>query len=125
MTTEDTNKPETSLSRAPGGESSAGDIARVESSLAQLSKKIDEQARFTRSVTIICTLTILGVVFYTMTEMFSSLPSNIVLQFMGNMEKIVAEWKLIENNMQMRQRRSESVAPAPPPPAPKEKTKSE
>ena len=62
------------------------DGSSFETSLAQLSKKIDEQARFTRSVVIICTLTILGVVFYTMTEMFSSLPANCVMHFMGKGE---------------------------------------
>jgi len=90
------------------------DGSSFETSLAQLSKKIDEQARFTRSVVIICTLTILGVVFYTMTEMFSSLPANCVLHFMGNMEKIVYEWKAIEASISHRANK-----PAPPPaPAP-------
>lgn len=92
------------------------DGSSFETSLAQLSKKIDEQARFTRSVVIICTLTILGVVFYTMTEMFSSLPANCVFQFMGNMEKIVQEWKLIEASMASR---AKNPPPAPvPAPAP-------
>lgn len=88
-----------------------------ETALAQLSKKIDEQARFTRSVTIICTLTILGVVFYTMTEMFSSLPANIVLHFMGNMEKIVYEWKAIEHSIAVtksKQQQQHLTPPAPP-----------
>lgn len=93
-----------------------GDGSSFETSLAQLSKKIDEQARFTRSVVIICTLTILGVVFYTMTEMFSSLPANIVLYFMGNMEKIVYEWKAIETSISHRAARP-APAPAPPPAA--------
>ena len=69
----------------------------VESTIAQLSKKIDEQARFTRSVTIICTLTILGVMFYTLTEMFSNLPGAIILHYMANLEKIVTEWNAIQN----------------------------
>ena len=74
-------------------ESSGG----VESTIAQLSKKIDEQARFSRSVTIICTLTILGVMFYTLTEMFSNLPAAIILHYMANLEKIVTEWNAIQN----------------------------
>lgn len=95
------------------------DGSSFETGLAQLSKKIDEQARFTRSVTIICTLTILGVVFYTMTEMFSSMPANIVLHFMGNMEKIVYEWKAIEASISHRAK-NPPPAPAPAPaPAPK------
>ncbi len=100
------------------------DGSSFETSLAQISKKIDEQARFTRSVVIICTLTILGVVFYTMTEMFSSLPANCVMQFMGNMEKIVQEWKLIEASMANRAKKPAlTPAPAPPPakPSPEKK----
>lgn len=101
------------------------DGSSFETSLAQLSKKIDEQARFTRSVVIICTLTILGVVFYTMTEMFSSLPANIVLHFMGNMEKIVYEWKAIESSISHRGgKEGQVLSPVPPPaPAPAEKDK--
>ncbi len=95
------------------------DGSSFETSLAQISKKIDEQARFTRSVVIICTLTILGVVLYTMTEMFSSLPANCVMQFMGNMEKIVQEWKLIEASMANRAKKPAlTPAPAPPPAKP-------
>ncbi|HNB24750.1 MAG TPA: hypothetical protein PKZ32_20180 [Candidatus Melainabacteria bacterium] len=101
-----------------------GDGSSFETSIAQLSKKIDEQARFTRSVVIICTLTILGVVFYTMTEMFSSMPANIVLHFMGNMEKIVYEWKAIETSISHRAK-NPPPAPAPqtPPSSEKEKAK--
>jgi hypothetical protein len=69
----------------------------TEITLAGLAKKIDEQARFSRSVSIICTLSILGVMFYTLTEMFSNLPNMIILQFMGNLEKINQEWKSIDS----------------------------
>jgi hypothetical protein len=64
--------------------------------LAELAKKVDDQSRFTRSVSVICTLAILGVMFYTLTEMFSNLPSAIVLHYMANMDKIVREWDEIE-----------------------------
>jgi hypothetical protein len=80
----------------------------TEITLATLAKKIDEQARFTRSVSIICTLSILGVMFYTLTEMFSNLPNMIILQFMGNLEKINQEWKAIDNSQKNRKQ-----APAP------------
>jgi hypothetical protein len=95
------------------------DGSSFETSIAQLSKKIDEQARFTRSVVIICTLTILGVVFYTMTEMFSSMPANIVMHYMANMEKIVYEWKLIEASMSSRSKKSTLAPPTTPPTAEK------
>jgi hypothetical protein len=70
-----------------------------ELSMGELAKKVDDQARFTRSVTIICTLAILGVMFYTLTEMFSNLPSAILLHYMANLEKIVYEWNIIETNV--------------------------
>jgi len=79
----------------------------MESTIAQLSKKIDEQARFTRSVTIICTLTILGVMFYTLTEMFSNLPGAIILHYMANLEKIVTEWNAIQNVIEKKGQRGE------------------
>lgn len=70
-----------------------------EITIAQLAKKVDEQARFTRSVSIICTLTVLGVMFYTLTEMFNNLPQAFVLHYMGNLEKIVQEWNAIQDIM--------------------------
>ncbi len=84
----------------------------TEITLAALAKKIDEQARFTRSVSIICTLSILGVMFYTMTEMFSNLPNMIILQFMGNLEKINQEWKAIDNTQRTKKQNAPAPAPA-------------
>ena len=68
-----------------------------ELTIAQLATKVDEQARFTRSVTIICTLTVLGVMFYTLTEMFNNLPQAFVLHYMANLQKIVTEWNACED----------------------------
>jgi hypothetical protein len=84
----------------------------TEITLAGLAKKIDEQARFSRSVSIICTLSILGVMFYTLTEMFSNLPNMIILQFMGNLEKINQEWKSIDN-LQAKGKIEGGTKPAP------------
>jgi len=64
-----------------------------EMTFATLAKKIDDQARFTRAVTIICTLAILGVLFYTLTEIFNGLPQAVILHYMANMEPIVKEWR--------------------------------
>jgi hypothetical protein len=71
----------------------------TEMTIALLAKKIDDQARFTRSVTIICTLSILGVMFYTLTEVFGSLPQAVVLHYMANLEPIVKEWHAAESNL--------------------------
>ncbi len=93
----------------------------IEKSIAQLSKKIDEQARFTRSVTLICTMAILGVMFYTLTEMFTKLPNNIILHYRSNMDEIVKEWKLCEISLSKQKSApppAVAPAPAPPPAAP-------
>ncbi|HEY9784801.1 MAG TPA: hypothetical protein V6D17_05315 [Candidatus Obscuribacterales bacterium] len=94
------------------------DKGKGEIDLAQIAKKIDEQGRFTRSVMIICTMAVLGLVLYTMTEMFSSLPSNIVLHLMGNLEKIIHEYHEIERVRAIRAARQNPPPPAPPKPAP-------
>lgn len=67
-----------------------------ELTLAAIAKRVDDQARFTRSVMVICTLAILGVMFYTTTEVFSNLPGAIILHYIANLEKIVYEWDAIE-----------------------------
>ena len=71
----------------------------TEITIALLAKKIDDQARFTRSVTVMCTLAVLGVMYYTMTESFSVLPQSVVLQYMANMDTIVKEWRAAESNL--------------------------
>ncbi len=74
------------------------EATEVEKVLAHLSKRIEEQSRFTRSVTVICTLLILGVSCYTSTTMITVMPSLIVANLMGNMEQLVQQWKLIDKN---------------------------
>ncbi|HEY9777386.1 MAG TPA: hypothetical protein V6C81_26725 [Planktothrix sp.] len=70
----------------------------TEADLSELKKKVDDQSRFTRSLILICTLTIWAVQVYTLTEIFNSLPSAILLHDMANLEKIVYEWNVIESN---------------------------
>jgi hypothetical protein len=84
--------------RAPG--SGEGDVMeQKEITLAELAKKIDDQSRFTRSISIICTLIIVGFGIYSLTEEFTSLPSVIVLHYIANLEKIVYEWNAVEANV--------------------------
>ena len=65
--------------------------------LAILSKKIDDQARFTRGVNIICTLAIIAVVFYSLTSLVSVIPGLVLADLMSNLEQVQTQWKLIEN----------------------------
>ena len=65
----------------------------VESKIAVLAKRIDDQARFTRAVTVICTTAILGVMFYMLTEIFSTLPGLIISSVIGQMDTLNSVWR--------------------------------
>jgi len=67
-----------------------------ENLLAVLSKKIDDQARFTRGVVVICTLAIIAVVFYSLTSLVSVIPGLVLAELMGNLEQVQTQWKLID-----------------------------
>lgn len=77
--------------------------------LAQLTKRIDDQARFTRTAVVVCTVAILGTMFWMITEIYGSLPSLIVGTFMQQMETIRDHWYLLEHR---KPRPEESKAPA-------------
>jgi hypothetical protein len=50
----------------------------LEGKLEVLSKKVDNQARFTRGVILLCTSAILAANFYTITELLAILPASIM-----------------------------------------------
>ena len=79
----------------------------LEAKVSQLAKRIDDQARFTRAVTVICTTAVLGVMFYMLSEIFGTLPPMVVTSFMGQMDTVVSMW----NATEARARRP--LAPAP------------
>src|SRR5437016_856174 len=70
--------------------------ASFETKIAVLTKRIDDQARFTRAVVVVCTTAILGVMFYMLTEIFASLPAVIVTTGIGQIDKVVYIWKATE-----------------------------
>jgi hypothetical protein len=69
-----------------------------EITLAQLAKRLEDQSRFTRVVSVVCTLAILGVLYYTLTSELAVLPDLILTRLMGNMEPMVNEYNLIQAN---------------------------
>jgi len=71
----------------------------LEGKLTMLEKKLEHQERFTRTVVVVCTTAILGVLFYMLTEIFGSLPSLIVANYMANLDKIVFQWRATENGL--------------------------
>lgn len=66
---------------------------------AALTTKVEREARFTRSLVVICTVANLGVLFYGITEIFKSLPLVFVANYMANLDKIVYQTKAIEMTM--------------------------
>ena len=68
-----------------------------ECTLAELGKKIERESRFTRMVTMICTLAILGLAYYTMASEINILPDLVLARVMGNMEALSVEYQAILN----------------------------
>ena len=75
--------------------------------LAQLSKKIDEESRFTRVVCALCTLAIVGVLYYTMTSAIAVFPDLVLAKIMGNMQPLAKQYHMAE----AAQTRTTSAAP--------------
>ncbi|MBI1271579.1 hypothetical protein GC174_14225 [bacterium] len=76
----------------------------LEEKFNEISQKIEDQFRFTRNVIVLCTLTIIGVLIFAFTTTMDSLPDRMVLHYMSNLDKIVAEWKACENVQQHRRK---------------------
>ena len=70
--------------------------------VSQLNKKIDDQARFTRIVTVLCCLSIIGCMFYALSAMITTVPDLIVARVMSNVENIHTEWQAIDRLAQNR-----------------------
>jgi hypothetical protein len=82
-----------------------------EEQFALLNKKIEEQFRFTRNVIVLCTLTILGIIVFTVTTTLEALPPLVISHCMVNLDQIVTEWKACEA-YQIRRNKQYAV-PAP------------
>ena len=68
----------------------------LESKIAELDKHVQDQSRFTRTVVVVCTAAIMGIQFWSMTEVFGALPDQLIARFMGNMDKLVALWNFTD-----------------------------
>ena len=69
----------------------------INKAINDLTNKIDSQARFTRSLIVICCFASIGVIFYTFVQMFNNLPDQMMLTFMGKLNDIETQWRVIEN----------------------------
>ena len=81
-----------------------------EEQFALLNKKIEEQFRFTRNVIVLCTLTILGIIVFTVTTTLEALPPLVISHCMVNLDQIVTEWKACEAYQIRRNKQSASPA---------------
>ena len=64
--------------------------------LIQLLKKIDDQHRFTRIVTVLCCLAIIGCLSYAISSLVSAMPDLVMAKVMSNMDSLHTEWKTME-----------------------------
>ena len=74
------------------------DDSSIETKLAELSKSIQDQSRFTRAIMLVCTSAVMAVLFWSIVQIFTILPSAVVLQFMNNMPSVVTQWRFYEVN---------------------------
>jgi hypothetical protein len=77
----------------------SGTNLKPEITMESLSKKIDDQFRFTRSVIFLCTCLILGVVFYILVQLYEGIPEMVIARFMSNMEPLVKEARAADSNI--------------------------
>jgi len=74
------------------------ELSDLEAQISQLSKRLEEQTRLTRSLIALCTTLLVGVMFFIFTLTIEHLPRLIMFQYMSNLDSIVQEWKQIERS---------------------------
>lgn len=85
----------------------------LDSKIAVLAKRVDDQARFTRAVVVICTTAVMGVMFYMLTEIFGTLPQVMITNMLGSMDKLVYMWNATEAGAHAMQTRPAATPVAP------------
>jgi len=64
--------------------------------VAQVVKKIDQSSVLTRLVVVICCLTVLASMFYTLTSLVQVLPEIVVAKVIGNVDLLRREWHALD-----------------------------
>ena len=67
-----------------------------EDAIALLSKKIDDQGKFTRMIIIVCCLTVLASMFYSLSAMVEILPDIVFAKLLGNVDSVQREWHTLD-----------------------------
>ncbi len=76
--------------------------SETETKYAELCKRIEGQARFTRTVVVVCTAAILGTIFYVLSEIFAALPGVIIANQLEKLEPMVYQWRALERKLDER-----------------------
>ncbi len=75
------------------------ELSDLEAQITQLSKRMEEQTRITRSLIALCTTLTVGMMFFIFTLTLESLPRITVMHYMSNLDLIVKDWKQIEKTI--------------------------
>lgn len=68
----------------------------IEAQIKQLYAKMERESRFTRSAVIICTIAILGSIFYSVKVTATDIPDIIYAKFLEKIPTTYQSWKLLE-----------------------------
>lgn len=73
-----------------------------DSEIAALRQKVEKEARFTRSLVVICTAAILGVSLVPVKIMLTDLPTVITNDVIARLEQIHDHWVILDKTMKSR-----------------------
>ncbi len=68
----------------------------LETKLAELAKHVQDQARFTRAITVVCTAAVMGVLFWMIVQVFTLMPDMVIAKYMAALPQIVVQWHFTE-----------------------------
>lgn len=68
----------------------------MDGKIAALTTKIDRESRLTRSLVLLCTAAILGVILYTITIMYDYVPKLVWATFQENLQITHDHWKVLD-----------------------------
>jgi flagellar biosynthesis protein FlhB len=64
--------------------------------ITSLGKKIDEQSRLTRMLIIVCCLSTLASMFYSLASLIGIIPNLVLTKMLANIEPIQMQWHSLE-----------------------------
>lgn len=66
--------------------------------IAVLSRKIDDQTKFIYMLVVVCCLSILACMFYSLTQTVSVLPDLVYDKLLGNLESLQHQWRVLDKS---------------------------